>query len=104
MPVTIYPETYVTDSRGNKQKAPDRGNPIHTFGAAIPQRSSKAEVPGQAEVDVYRLILPETVGLGLWSFVEWRGRTWDVAAPPAYHHGTRHTRHISVDIRRRPGG
>lgn len=104
-PVTLYRRKRVTDKRGNEQWAPDRENPIRTTAAVIPQRSSRAEVPGQAEVDVYRLIVGVDLdSIGLWSIVEWRGQEWDVVAPPAYRHGTRRVRHWSIDVRGRPGG
>lgn len=103
--VTIWPETVTTDSRGNQTIAPDPDNPITTTAAFIPQRGSKAEVPGQVEIEVYTMILRNNVeGLGLWSRVLWQGAQWDIAAPPSYHFGSRHVRHASVDIRRRPDG
>lgn len=104
-PVTLWPTVRTVDGRGNEVMAPDYDSPIHTRAAVIPQRSSRAEVPGQVVVDVYRLILPPKLeGIGLWSTVEWRGIRWDVAAPPAYRHGTRGTRHLSMDIRALPHG
>lgn len=102
-PVTIYPEKLVTDNRGNHQLAVDLDSPIQTRAATIPQRSAKAEVPGQAVIDVTRLIVAADLGeVGLLSRVQWKGEWWDVVTPPAYHHGTRHTRHWAIDIRRRP--
>lgn len=74
-----------------------------TPAASFPQRSSRAEVPGQQQIDVVRLIveeLPEDAGL--WAICEWNGDLWDIVGPPAFRQGTRHTRHWSVDIRRRP--
>lgn len=103
LPVTIYPRKTITDSRGNQQVVVDLANPIQTTAAVIPQRSSKAEVPGQQEIDVVRLIVSADLpDVGLWSLVDYAGSKWDIAAPPAYHHGTRRTRHLSIDIRRRP--
>lgn len=103
LPITAYPRKLVTDSRGNEQYTEDRDNPIQTTAAAVPQRSSRAEVAGQQEIDVVRLMVSaEIENIGLWSVIVFRGDEWDVAAPPAYHHGTRRTRHYSIDIRRRP--
>lgn len=105
MPVVIYPQVRIVDARGNEQFVADRTRPVTGRAWAIPQRSSRAEVPGQVEVNVYRIgvdaSLSETT---LWAEVEWNGSDWDVAAPPAYHNGTRHTRHWSIDIRERPHG
>lgn len=102
-PVTIYPEKLVEDRRGNHQLIVDRDGPIHTKAVTVPQRSSKAEVPGQAVIDVTRLVVAADLGnVGIQSIVAWRGEEWDVVTPPGYHHGTRHTRHWTLDIRRRP--
>lgn len=102
-PVVIYPEKLIEDRRGNHQLVVDMDNPITTKAVTIPQRSAKAEVPGQAVIDVTRLIVAADLGeVGLLSKVDWKGEQWDVVTPPAYHHGTRHTRHWTIDIRRRP--
>lgn len=104
LPVTFYRQKLVTDARNNEVLTVDYDAPITTTAAIFAQRSSKAEVPGQQEIDVVRLMvdwrLPD---VDLWSRVVFMGREWDIAAPPAYHHGTRATRHLSVDIRKRPG-
>src|SRR5699024_12459267 len=69
-----------------------------------PARSSRAEAPGQVEVNVYHMIVRADIpDVTLWSYVKWRGEMWDVSAPPEYHHGTRHVRHWTVEIRKRPG-
>lgn len=102
-PVTVYPTKLITDTRGNEQRIPDTDNPINTTAAVIPQRSSRAEVPGQQPIYVVRLILThELPGVDLWSRVEYLGREWDVVSPPSFHYGSRQTRHWSIDIRRRP--
>jgi len=99
----VFSLTTITDGRGNRKLAPDMEHGTAVRAAFIPQRSSRAEVPGQQEVDVVRMLVGADVpDVGLWAIVQWRGDLWDVAAPPAYHHGTRGTRHISVDLRRRP--
>lgn len=102
-PLTIYPETLSTDRRGNHVLGVDMDNPIPTKGWVIPQRSGKAEVPGQAQIDVTRIGVTANLGeVGIQSQVAWNGEMWDVVTPPAYHHGTRGTRHWSIDIRKRP--
>lgn len=102
-PATVYRSKTVQDQRGNEQIVLDRENPHRVTVAAIPQRSSRAEVPGQQQIDVVRLILDaELEGVTIWSRVEYLGDEWDVVSPPAYHHGSRRVRHWSIDIRRRP--
>lgn len=62
-------------------------------------------MPGQQDITIYRMLVdPSLTDVDLWSRVEWMGYEWDVVAPPVYHHGSRHTRHWSLDIRRRPSG
>jgi hypothetical protein len=101
--VTIYPTKVETDNRGNQTEMPDFDSPIETRAAWIPQRSARAEVVGQVEINVVRVIVThELPNVDLWSQVDALGTTWDVVTPPAYHHGTRHTRHWSMDLRERP--
>jgi hypothetical protein len=101
--VTVYPTKIQQDSRGNDVKLVDMDNPQRVRAVFIPQRSSKAEVPGQQQINVTRMIVdPHLEGVDLWSRVEWDGKSWDLAAPPAYHHGPRRSRHWSIDIRQRP--
>lgn len=78
--------------------------PTHRVRAvAIPDRSSRAEVPGQQQIDVVRLITSHSLeGVNVFSRVFWDNDWWDVVAPPSFHYGTRHVRHWSFLIRRRP--
>lgn len=101
-PVTLYPVHTVLDDRGNEVIQANFAAPINTTAAAIPQRSSRAEVPGQQVIYIVRLIIRVYPNVELWSQVDFRGERWDVVSPPAYHHGTRLTRHVSIDIKRRP--
>ena len=101
--VKVWRTRIVKDGRGNDVIEAYPNNPHVVRAASIPQRSSKAEVPGQQQINVTRLILdPNLPDVNLWSRVEYDGRMWDVAAPPQYHYGSRRTRHWSVDIRERP--
>lgn len=101
--VTLYPTHIVKDARGNDTRVVDATRPIVTTAAVIPQRSSKAEVPGQQQIQVNRLIVTHDLpGIDLWSRVDYLGEQWDVVSPPSYHHGSRLVRHWSVDIRKRP--
>lgn len=102
MPAIVWREQEQVDSRGNKIKVPVRDpNPIKVW--QMPERGARAEVPGQQRIEVIRIGIPVTEDVTLWSRVELLGAMWDVASPPAYHHGIkRHTRHQSLNIRRRP--
>ena len=103
-----WAQVETTDRRGNKVMMPANvvdpdAEPIVFRGAFVPQRSSRAELAGQQQINVYRVILDPDVELGgLWAMVEWRGLRWDVVTPPQYHEGSRHVRHITIDIRQRP--
>lgn len=100
----IYKTVRFTDDRGNEQFMVDLENGAPEKAAFIPVRSSRAEAPGQVEVDVYTMIVRADIpDVTLWSMVDWRGERFDVMSPPSYHHGTRHVRHWSVEIRKRPG-
>lgn len=67
-----------------------------------PQRSARAELAGQQGIDVMRIGCDANLeGVDLWSRVEVLDKVWDVVTPPSYHHGTRHTRHWSIDLRAR---
>lgn len=103
-PALIWKSKIVTDNRGNDIIVPDADGPHEVRAAFIPQRSSRAEVPGQQQINVTRMIVDADLeGVTLWSRVQYKGKDWDIVSPPAYHHGTRrHTRHWSIDIRERP--
>lgn len=104
IPAKIWKTVRQQDRRGNITAAPNGlDGPYEVTVAFIPQRSSRAEVPGQMQVNVNRIIVRHDMpDVDLWSRVEVNGKVWDVAAPPAYHHGTRRTRHLSIDLRERP--
>ncbi|QYW07860.1 head-to-tail stopper [Streptomyces phage RedBear] len=99
----IWKTTKVIDNRGNDVHVAHNDGPYEVRAAFIPQRSAKAEVPGQMQINITRMIVAADLeGVELWSRVEAMGKSWDIVTPPAYHHGTRHTRHWSIDIRERP--
>lgn len=105
MPIKVWKRKETTDRRGNVTLAADLSQPAdyELRAWAIPERSSRAEVPGQQQIDVIRMgIDPHVEDVGVWAIVQHDNDYWDVVSPPAYHHGTRHTRHYSVMLRRRP--
>lgn len=92
-----------TDERGNETLKPDPDSVLDVTAAFIPQRSSKAEVPGQMDINVVRMIVSHKLpDVGIWSRVEYNGSEWDIVTPPAFHNGSRHTQHWSIDLRERP--
>lgn len=106
LPALIYRTKEATDARGNKHRVLDEDTAPHEVTAwTFPQRSAKAEVPGQQQINVVRIgTAHDLAGVELWSRVTFMGKSWDVVTPPAYHHGTRHVRHWSIEIRERPSG
>lgn len=100
---TVWRTEEQTDARGNKVKVAVPATPHQVKAVFIPQRSARAEVPGQQHINVVRMIVaPDLEGVELWSRVEALGSVWDVVTPPAHHQGTRHVRHWSIDLRERP--
>lgn len=99
----VYRTKVITDSRGNKVEIVDMANPHRVRAAFIPQRSQRAELPGQQDIDIVRMLVDyRLTDVDSWSRVQWDGSMWDVVMPPAMHYGTRHSRHYSMDLRRRP--
>jgi hypothetical protein len=99
----IWKSMNITDNRGNVVSVADDDGPYEVRAVFIPQRSARAEVPGQAQINVTRMLIDaSTEDVDLWSRVEWAGHMWDVVTPPAHHHGSRRVRHWSIDIRQRP--
>jgi hypothetical protein len=103
--LVLYRSKTITDNRGNEVKVKDELNPWHVKGWTIPERSAKAELPGDQQINVIRVGVDANLeGVDLWSQAEYQGKPWDVVTPPAYHHGTRHVRHWSINLRERPNG
>lgn len=102
-PALVWKQVEVIDGRGNRTLVADPTSPHEVRAAFIPQRSSRAEVPGQQVINVVRMIVDADLDdIGLWSRVEYQGKQWDIVTPPSHHHGVRRTRHWSIDIRERP--
>jgi hypothetical protein len=100
----VWPTKKTVDSRGNEVFVVDLDAVPHAVRVAvIPQRSAQAEVPGQQQINVVRMLVDaDLAGVDLWGRVEWAGKLWDIVTPPSLHYGTRHTRHWSIDLRERP--
>lgn len=103
LPAIFYPTIESVDSRGNVHKIVDENTSLTAKAWIYPQRSAKAEVPGQTSINIIRIgCNVDLPGVDLWSRVRYLDKDWDVVTPPAYHRGTRHTRHWSIDLRERP--
>lgn len=103
LPAVVYRSKVETDSRGNSRKVVDTEDP-HTIKVwMMPERSARAEVPGDQQINVIRIGTTYPLeGVDLWSRVELMGSEWDIASPPAYHRGvSRATRHWSITLRER---
>lgn len=103
IPAIVWKVITETDARGNvhKRAVPDDAEQVTVW--MIPQRSARGEVPGQLAINVIRIGIPgHFTELDLWTRIDMLGKEWDVVTPPSYHHGTRHTRHWTMDIRERP--
>jgi len=99
--VKVHPSETRTDRRGNDTVVPSK-NSFEVRAALIPDRSARAEVPGQMHIDVVKMITTADLsGVDIWSRVEWNGRWWDCVSPPGLHIGNRHTRHWSIMLRAR---
>jgi hypothetical protein len=101
VPATVYKTKTVMDPRGNEVNVVDMDNPYQVHVWVYPQRSTRAEVVGQQHIEVTRIGVDILEDVDLWGRVDMLGKVYDIAAPAAYHHGTRHTRHWSFDLRER---
>lgn len=103
IPAQIWKTVEGLNNRGDKVKHADPTGPHNVAVWLFPQRSAKAEVPGQVIINVTRIgVSANLEGVDAWSRVDMLGKSWDVVTPPSYHHGTRQTRHWSIDLRERP--
>lgn len=103
--IGVYKKRTVRDARGNVTITVNMDvPPIPERAAIVPDRGSRAELPGQQQIDVYRVLVDMDVpDLHSWARITWAGDDWDVIAPPEIRTGVRrHTRHQTILIRRRP--
>lgn len=100
-PALIHLVERKLDHRGNATIAPT-GATVAVRAAFIPDRSARAEVPGQMHIDVVNMLTDADLSqVNIWSRVEWAGRWWDAVSPPSLHVGNRHTRHWTITLRAR---
>lgn len=102
---TVYQTREIIDDRGNKTIQPVAEGAYTIRVSITPDRSARAEVPGEMEIDVINIRVPHMLpGITIRSRVYLGGSWWDLVSPPAHRVGTRHTRHTTLTLRRRPGG
>ena len=104
--VTFYPRKAFASERDVTKWGADRENPQQVRVAFTADRMAKAEAMGQVEIEMYVARFPwDTEGLGPGALIVWQGSEWDCTGPPEYHDTMHHsTRHLTVAVRRRPGG
>lgn len=71
----IWKSRTITDRRrGNDVVMADADGPHEVRAVSLPKRSSKAEVPGQQQINVMRMLVdPGLADVNLWSRVKWAG-------------------------------
>lgn len=99
---TVFKTLETVDRRGNRVVVVDEEDPLTVKAVFIADRSSRAELAGQMEINVYQMLIDADVDVSLWARVEWSGATWDVVNPAAQRFGTKHVRHQTILIRQRP--
>lgn len=107
--VTFYPRVQKATTRGPKMWVEDRDNPLELKIGISTDRTSRAEVRGDVEIEVINARFPYSVGgvplegVGPGAILSWDGSDWDVAAPPSIRKTRTHSvRHLTAQIRRRP--
>lgn len=100
---TLFPEIRVENRRGQVYKTP--ANEGRTIRVTVAEdRQSLAEIPGQLDVKVVRLIFrwPHEDAIGTGSRVLFRNEEWDLQEPPHYSSGaSRAMRHVEILIKSR---
>lgn len=97
----LYPSVLKTDSRGNKARSPDFTSPYSVMVNYSTDRQATAELPGQIDVKVVKLIAPYKTPIESWARVKFRGEYWDIATPPVISRFTKATRHVEFTLRSR---
>lgn len=99
--VDIYPEVMVTNKRGDRLRTPSE-TAVRVRVTVAEDRQAAAELPGQVDVKVVRLLCREVAGVGSHARVVFRGEEWDLASPPHFSSGaSRGMRHMELLIRSR---
>jgi hypothetical protein len=99
--ITIYPEVLETNRRGETYRVPaETGVTVRCTVAE--ERQSSAELAGQVDVKVVRILCRTVQGTGSQTRVVFRGEEWDLAEPPHFSSGvSRRMKHMELLLRSR---
>lgn len=101
--VTLYTARREVSARGAPMLVVDPDSGVKFRCTEQPERSSRAELPGQLGIEMVRIDIPWETPASLWGAAYFRDGWWDVQNPPAVLPGSRHVRHKQIVLRRRPG-
>lgn len=100
-PMVLYPEIIQTGSRGNARKEPDFAHPFFVNVNCSTDRQTTAQIAGQVDSKLLKVIAPWGTPVGSWARVRFRGEWWDIRVPPVISDFTKATRHIEFQLRSR---
>lgn len=99
--IQIFPEVWVTNRRGERLRTP-ADTPVTVRCTVAEDRQSVAELPGQVDVKVLRILCRPVEGTGSRARVFFRGEEYDLVQPPHFSSGaSRGMRHMELLIRSR---
>ena len=102
IPIVLWAAVSRENKAGEITSVPDWDRPYHTVASQRSERTARAEVPGEGEIEIIKVtVRPDVSGLNSWGRAWFMGTHWDVSAPPEYRHGTRHVRHLTLTLRSR---
>lgn len=99
--VKIYPSVLHLDRDGNEILV--AGNESYTRNATVAEdRQADAELAGQVDNKVVRLIIRDAPGIDSFAEIWFRGEQWDLGGPPHFSNGvSRAVKHVEISLRSR---
>ena len=99
--ITLYPEVTVVNRRGETYRVPSEEG-VTVRATISEERQSTAELAGQVEGKVIRVVCRYVEGVGAETRVVFRGEEWDLAEPPHISLGaSKRMRHLELLLRSR---